>query len=184
MHPQLDLAQCEHEPVHVPGSIQPHGVLLAFNDQLVILQVSDNVSFFLGKTPESLLHQFLTTLFPVDQLTPIIEVLHEPSWAFQLPPFILNTDGQSFYGLVHSRDALFILELEPTLDLGNPDHLISQKVVETSRTFSHLLKSMMVRFQKITVLPKLLYFVTQEIKCCNGPVSSYPKVYSANNTAS
>ena len=164
MHPQLDLAQCEHEPVHVPGSIQPHGVLLAFNDQLVILQVSDNVSFFLGKTPESLLHQFLTTLFPVDQLTPIIEVLHEPSWAFQLPPFILNTDGQSFYGLVHSRDALFILELEPTLDLGNPDHLISQKVVETSRTFSHLLKSMMVRFQKITVLPKLLYFVTQEIR--------------------
>src|ERR671911_626284 len=27
--PGLDLTACEREPIHIPGSIQPHGVLLA-----------------------------------------------------------------------------------------------------------------------------------------------------------
>jgi light-regulated signal transduction histidine kinase (bacteriophytochrome) len=27
--PSLDLTSCDQEPIHVPGSIQPHGILLA-----------------------------------------------------------------------------------------------------------------------------------------------------------
>jgi len=29
---QVDLASCADEPIHIPGSIQPHGALLFFND--------------------------------------------------------------------------------------------------------------------------------------------------------
>ena len=28
---QVDLTNCDVEPIHIPGSIQPHGALLAFD---------------------------------------------------------------------------------------------------------------------------------------------------------
>lgn len=29
---QVDLTNCEQEPIHLPGSIQPHGVLLVLKE--------------------------------------------------------------------------------------------------------------------------------------------------------
>ena len=45
----VDLSNCEREPIHVPGSIQPHGVLLAVTEpDLVVEQVSDNLADLVG----------------------------------------------------------------------------------------------------------------------------------------
>ena len=45
----LDLAGCEAEPIHVPGAIQPHGVLLALRPEtLEVAQASDNLPALLG----------------------------------------------------------------------------------------------------------------------------------------
>src|SRR5215210_9373883 len=39
----MDLAECEREPIHIPGVIQPHGVLLNLRESdLAITQVSTN----------------------------------------------------------------------------------------------------------------------------------------------
>lgn len=39
---QADLTNCERELIHLPGSIQPHGVLLVLNGQLSVVQCSAN----------------------------------------------------------------------------------------------------------------------------------------------
>ena len=40
----VDLTNCDREPIHIPGSIQPHGVLLVMTEpELVVIQVSENV---------------------------------------------------------------------------------------------------------------------------------------------
>ncbi|HEY9824068.1 MAG TPA: hypothetical protein V6D19_01365 [Stenomitos sp.] len=40
---RIDLSNCDHEPIHIPGSIQPHGLLFAADPStLTILQVSNN----------------------------------------------------------------------------------------------------------------------------------------------
>jgi len=45
----VDLGNCEREPIHVPGSIQPRGVLLAVSDpDHVVQQVSANVAELTG----------------------------------------------------------------------------------------------------------------------------------------
>jgi hypothetical protein len=31
-HTPVDLTNCEREPIHIPGSIQPHGVLLVLKE--------------------------------------------------------------------------------------------------------------------------------------------------------
>ncbi len=45
----VDLDNCEREPIHVPGSIQPRGVLIAVSDpDLVVEQVSENLEELTG----------------------------------------------------------------------------------------------------------------------------------------
>lgn len=43
-----DLDTCEAEPIHIPGAIQPHGVLVALDDDLRVVMVSANVGEQLG----------------------------------------------------------------------------------------------------------------------------------------
>jgi diguanylate cyclase (GGDEF)-like protein len=44
-----DLALCAHEPIHIPGAIQPHGVLLAVcPETLIVSHASENLAGLLG----------------------------------------------------------------------------------------------------------------------------------------
>jgi light-regulated signal transduction histidine kinase (bacteriophytochrome) len=50
--PQLDWTTVEQQPIHNPGSIQPHGVLLTLKEpELIITQISENSLHFLGFSP-------------------------------------------------------------------------------------------------------------------------------------
>src|SRR5690242_6135439 len=52
----VDLSNCDREPIHIPGAVQPHGVLMALSEPaLEITQVSDNAGRLLGVPVESLL---------------------------------------------------------------------------------------------------------------------------------
>ncbi|SDG45395.1 SpoIIE family protein phosphatase [Klenkia brasiliensis] len=45
----VDLTNCEREPIHIPGSIQPRGVLIAVSEpDLVVEQVSENLADVVG----------------------------------------------------------------------------------------------------------------------------------------
>ncbi len=46
----LDLSTCDREPIHIPGSVQPHRVLLSVDDRsLAVLQASENVQELFGR---------------------------------------------------------------------------------------------------------------------------------------
>lgn len=45
----VDLTTCDTEPIHVPGAIQPHGVLLAIDDEAQIVMLSANADVMLGQ---------------------------------------------------------------------------------------------------------------------------------------
>lgn len=45
------LAQCEKEPLHLSGAIQPHGTLLVVDAQGYVSHVADNIDKFLGTPP-------------------------------------------------------------------------------------------------------------------------------------
>lgn len=54
MDPSL-LVSCEQEQLHLSGSIQPHGALLALDESGVVTHVSDNITAYLGAEPSALL---------------------------------------------------------------------------------------------------------------------------------
>ena len=60
---QADLTNCERELIHLAGSVQPHGLLLALREpELRIIQASANVQSLLGLHVESLLKQLVAEL--------------------------------------------------------------------------------------------------------------------------
>src|SRR5947199_10720033 len=60
---QVDLTNCDREPIHIPGSIQPHGVLLVMSEpELVVIQVSENVTDHIGMRAEDVLTRPLSAL--------------------------------------------------------------------------------------------------------------------------
>lgn len=52
----VDTTNCDHEPIHIPGSVQPHGVLLACSaDDWIITHASANAADVFRKKPDRLI---------------------------------------------------------------------------------------------------------------------------------
>lgn len=65
----VDLEACAREPIHIPGSIQPHGVLLAIEAQRgVVTQASANAGEVLGPPLDRILGASWTSLVATDRL--------------------------------------------------------------------------------------------------------------------
>ncbi|WP_345521422.1 SpoIIE family protein phosphatase [Nocardioides conyzicola] len=59
---EVDLTTCDREPIHIPGAIQPHGVLLALDDEQRAVMVSANVESMLGVAPTAAIGRTLAEL--------------------------------------------------------------------------------------------------------------------------
>lgn len=77
--PALDLTTCDREPIHIPGSIQPHGMLFAVTGpDLHVTAVSANVTTHLGRDPETLLNAPLDQALHEAPLEAIKSALSQP----------------------------------------------------------------------------------------------------------
>jgi light-regulated signal transduction histidine kinase (bacteriophytochrome) len=52
---RVDLTNCDREPIHILGAVQPFGFLIAMSVDWLIARVSANVSTFLGQPPAALI---------------------------------------------------------------------------------------------------------------------------------
>lgn len=139
-NPQVDLNNCNIEPIHIPGLIQSHGFLIVVDQDLIIRFYSENIHNFL-KLPEApLLGQ------PVNSIEPIIGKNEPPNFINQLilfgktngfdqtNPFQTDIQGQPFHLIISQSDNLFLLEFEPSQSDLNLD---IQKMV--GRSISEML---------------------------------------------
>ena len=112
---EVDLTNCDREPVHVPGHVQPHGVLLALDPRkLVVEQVSANLADWLGLDPADVLGRPVEELLGSDVATLQRQIL-EGSLGGQAR-HLLTTEvgGRRVMVLGHVHEDVLILELEPT----------------------------------------------------------------------
>jgi two-component system, chemotaxis family, sensor kinase Cph1 len=122
----LTLTNCDREPIHIPGAIQAHGVLITCSEtDFAILQISQNSAVFLGHQPAALLGQPLSLLMDDEQLAAIRGCVNADFENVNPLRLLLDVNGQSegFEGIVHRSDGAIVLELEqfcPTATEGIP----------------------------------------------------------------
>jgi len=110
-----DLSQCEAEPIHLSGAVQPHGVLLVLHGpSLQITQVTPTCQDLLELAPPALLDQALERVFGED-LVERVQAALERFRALPLRPAYFSwrsLQGRDFNGYVHQTGDLVVLELE------------------------------------------------------------------------
>jgi light-regulated signal transduction histidine kinase (bacteriophytochrome) len=113
-----EIATCDSEPIRTPGSIQPHGFLLALSEQLQVLQASENLAQFTGVAAQQALGLRLAEIIgaaPADRLETALR-----SGQLRERPAAIGTvtlKGRLLDALAHAYDGLLILEFEPALDV-------------------------------------------------------------------
>ncbi len=113
----VNLTNCDREQIHIPNSIQPHGILFVLApEDLTILQVSKNIRSVLGYNPEDILNQPLANFLAASEISSIQKCLTEDFDHVNPLKISFSTQEQIQYfdGIIHSYDGLVILELEPT----------------------------------------------------------------------
>lgn len=140
MSDQVDLTNCDREPIHIPGSIQPHAVMIVLEESaLKIIQVTVNTEERLGVRPEELCGQSLEVLLkPADLAYLKEQILGKPLEAtpHYLPPLEVGKLGTTFEGLVHRHQSVLILELESWPDQASLLH--EEIYASLKHTLAHL----------------------------------------------
>ena len=152
----IDLTNCDREPIHIPGSIQPHGALLVMTEpELVVIQVSENVIDHIGMRAEDVLTRRLSAFFDRSSVEAIRMALSGgPSERANAIRIV--TSGKPFDAIVHRYEGAAILELEPA------------SAVSAEDMEHHPLRQTLIRVQDVRTVGELADIVVEEVKRVTG----------------
>jgi len=155
------LSTCESEPIHVPGSIQPHGVLLATDDAGLIRFVSGNSTELFGAGPAQLLGLSLG-LFDAALFARLREALdrNRPD-----RPFRFETAAGAWEVFVQRNDdGLMLAEFEKAVGPGDglPDSYDQTatfvELIGRSRSLQELCQHIAVQTRAITGYDRVMIY--------------------------
>jgi two-component system, chemotaxis family, sensor kinase Cph1 len=113
----IDLTICDHEPIHVPGSIQPHGIMLVAEQKgLIVRHVAGAIEQRLGITNWE--GQTLNAL--IGELAGRIAALVQPGSVASFMGQLQAVSGETIDVSAHLSGPHVIVELEPASE-DRPD---------------------------------------------------------------
>ena len=110
---------CAREPIHIPGAVQPHGILLVLDGDLTITQVSANVEALLEQPAAALAGTDFRKLVPASALELVERLIREAASTYVNPFRVPVTTGagvRNFDGIAHvveGTGTVLELELDP-----------------------------------------------------------------------
>lgn len=127
----VNLSNCEQEPIHIPGSIQPHGFLLGLKENSFVIDFcSANISDYTGYTHSELLASKFESAFGPDTLEKLkVYIADEKMLSSSL--LGLQLKGNDFLCTVHKSQDIYILEAEPVCK----DSLVASAVYDQTSQF-------------------------------------------------
>lgn len=164
----VNLTNCEHEPIHIPGSIQPHGFLLAYKgaDRRIDF-CSGNISNFTNLRHEQVLSKTIVEIFGDDGVQKIENYIGHKAGSFA-PPLTFDFLNATYNVSIHNNGDATLLEFEP-YDAQSPPltefydqtrefvaymekttslQSLCQRVAEQTRTITGYDRVMIYRFDK------------------------------------
>ena len=153
----IDLTNCDREPIHIPGAIQPHGVLLALREsgtQLRVVQASANASARLG-AGRPVLGAPLADVLGANASAKIREALGRGGTRVSVT---IETSVGAFDATVHRSGDVAVLELEPADASASlaPD------------AFRDMIRETLVHIEGATSLPALAASIASQMRRITG----------------
>ena len=112
----VDLTNCDLEPIHTPGSIQPHGALITLDPQdMRVVHAGGDTARSLGLPPDALLGLPAADILAPEHVRQVQRLLEghrsllRPVHSFTM----LDTAKAATDAFVHRIDGLLVLEFEP-----------------------------------------------------------------------
>ncbi|MDQ6812636.1 MAG: ATP-binding protein [Bacteroidota bacterium] len=153
----VNLTNCEHEPIHIPGSIQPHGFLLGLKiDDLTIDFCSGNSFDFTRQRHEQLLGKSFEVVFGEAETKSLKNYISVNDHSYRAPHEI-ELAGKSFTCTIQTNSNLYIVELEP---VSTANLLIADIYQQTKQFTSYI--------QKAHTLQMLCQSIADETRAITG----------------
>lgn len=112
----VNLTNCEFEPIHIPGSIQPHGFLIGINcNSWKIDFCSGNISEFVPTEYKNVLGANFKAIFGDRQHAEVEEYISK-NLLLSSTPLKLELLGNEFLCTIHKNNDNYILEAEPSIE--------------------------------------------------------------------
>ena len=134
-----DLTNCDREQIHIPGSVQPHGALLALDPaSLRILAAGGNLAIVPGSDGKSPLGRSLADMLNPTQgallgkMATSLENWLRPHHVFSIASDIPG--GQAVEAIAHASGNILLLEFEPQRE-GDPEDsldLVQQMIAQVN----------------------------------------------------
>jgi light-regulated signal transduction histidine kinase (bacteriophytochrome) len=155
----LDLSNCEQEPIHIPGRIQSHGVLLAFGADGRLSHRSANAAAMLGGLAPALGQPLADTCFMADPAMHglVQECMAAEADESQPVAIAVELAGRHYELIGHCQGAQLLLELEL---LGNEAALLADDAFKGHKA--------LVRLKRQRSVDDLLAVAAQEVRALTG----------------
>jgi two-component system, chemotaxis family, sensor kinase Cph1 len=157
--PPSDLETCSREPIHIPGSIQPHGALLALRDPGGRIQrASANCATLFGRPIQRILGATLADLLPQESQA-IAQTLAAAA-AENTPLFVTSVrlSGEHYNVILHHWQGWRILELERT----------DQPASVSFAGLYPLVRSFLARLERTHAVRELAQMAAEEVRSMTG----------------
>ena len=121
---KVDLTNCDREPIHLLGAIQPIGCLFAVSTDWLVSRVSANVEQLFGKAPCDIIGHPMSDLFTgeaIHSLRNRLALLRGPDAVERLFRCDLTGDERAFDVAVHMSGGSIVIEVEPSSERNYGD---------------------------------------------------------------
>lgn len=171
---QVDLTNCDREPIHIPGKIQAHGFLVAINSKsYAISYISENTAAFIGKKAEYFLgksvnelEKFLNISGEEKQLTDLLNLAKHSKNFDSINPYQISINQTNYNILLSISNEEIILEFEPAAsDLDfDVQKTIGRSVSEilSGKNLNTLLENAAFEIKKIILYDRVMIYKFNE----------------------
>ncbi len=109
----LSITNCESEPIHIPGSIQPNGFLLGISPaDLTIHYCSQNCEEYFNVGIKEILGNNIAAFFKKEEIESFTKIFQSGAKEM-LRPFVFLLKGIGYNCITHISGQFIILEFEP-----------------------------------------------------------------------
>lgn len=165
MATDLDLTNCDREPIHIPGLVQSFGAMLVFGSDWIVRRASENVGDFLGLDADALIEQPIAGVLEAEAVHAIrgrLQLAYGAGIVERLFRLKLTSNGRLFDIAVHVAGDEIILEFEPASgeDPANAPAMLRTMIgrVEAAPDFNGMVREAARQVRALTGFSRVMVY--------------------------